>query len=670
VAEETEGHEPGATEIAGGVDPSAIGLALGGASRQKADAFLDEQTRAAREQIKVSIAQERVMQLQADDLLREHKLRHWSFVMHHFSDVMKVTFELAVAFVAVVVIAVIATAIWAAAHDDSLVIQAFKVPPDMARKGLDGDVVASELLDPLRSMQAETQTMRAPGTYASDWTNDIRVEIPETGVSIGDAYRYLAGWLGHRTFIAGEIYDTDHGIALTARVGNNPGVHFEGPENGLGALMQKAAEAIYRQTQPYRYAMYLVGTRRDQTAEYEEVLRDLALDGPPSERPWAYALWAFKPLDTADNTAEALDRIRTAVRLAPDLPDTLTTLADIEALAGHDERELRALVATKTSLAGSRADTIVPRAAQATMIETDAGIAEETGDFGEAVRQYRELEGEEDYQGSHWVGVRMGAADAAFAHDVGGAREMLGRLGDDEMAPLMASGFGWQLPNLQFPQFAALAAQGDWCAARKDLEKALSVPAARQIRLMQNFHRQIWPWLALADAKTGDIKAAAKLIGKTPLDCYLCNRVRGYIDVAENNWQGAAWWFGMAVGEAPDIPFAYADWGAMLLRRGDCDAAIAKFREANLKGPHFADPLEIWGEALMLKYRSDLALAKFEEANKYASNWGRLHLKWGEALAYTGDKTGAQKQFALAARLDLTALDKAALARMETAHVR
>jgi tetratricopeptide (TPR) repeat protein len=626
---------------------------LGAASREKADAYLEEQTILTRLQAKEI----------AHELAHELKLRHWSLVVHHASDVMKVTFELAVAFVALVVIAVIATAIWAAAHDDSLVIEAFKVPPDMARKGLDGDVVASELLDQLRRMQIGTQTMRAPGTYASDWANDIRVEIPETGVSIGEAYRYLAGWLGHRTFIAGEIYDTDRGIALTARVGNNPGVHFEGAENGLGALMQKAAEAIYRQTQPYRYAVYLVSTNRGESAEYEDVLRDLALEGPPTERPWAYALWAFTPLDAGDDVAAALDRIRTAVRLAPDLPDTLDTLADIEALAGHDEQELRALVATKTSLTGSRADTIVPRAARTTKIEVDAAIAEETGDFGEAVRQYRELEGEEDFEGSHWVGVRMGAADAAFAHDIEGSRELLGRLGDEEMASLMLADFGWQLPNLQFPQFAALAAHGDWRAARKDLEKALSVPAARQTRLMQNFRRQIWPWLALTEAKTGDATAARKLIGTTPLDCYLCLRVRGLIDVADGNPVGAASWFARALMVAPSIPFAYSDWGEMLLHEGRYDDAISKFLEANLKGPHFADPLETWGEALMLKNRSDLALAKFEEASKYAPNWGRLHLKWGEALYYAGKRDEAKAQFSAASRLDLSSADAATLSK-------
>jgi tetratricopeptide (TPR) repeat protein len=115
---------------------------------------------------------------------------------------------------------------------------------------------------------------------------------------------------------------------------------------------------------------------------------------------------------------------------------------------------------------------------------------------------------------------------------------------------------------------------------------------------------------------------------------------------------------------APSIPYAYSEWGQMLLAKGDRDGAIAKFSVAHQKGPHFADPLELWGEALIAQNRSDLALAKFAEAARYAPNWGRLHLKWGEALVWLGDKPGAAKQFALAAYLDLSAADKAELSRV------
>ena len=106
----------------------------------------------------------------------------------------------------------------------------------------------------------------------------------------------------------------------------------------------------------------------------------------------------------------------------------------------------------------------------------------------------------------------------------------------------------------------------------------------------------------------------------------------------------------------------------MLMEKGDFDGAIEKFKTANAKGPHFADPLEMWGEVLMRENRSDLALAKFADANKGAPNWGRLHLKWGEALLWSGDGADAQKQFAIASGLDLTAAEKSELLRLRSMH--
>ena len=155
---------------------------------------------------------------------------------------------------------------------------------------------------------------------------------------------------------------------------------------------------------------------------------------------------------------------------------------------------------------------------------------------------------------------------------------------------------------------------------------------------------------------------AEALIATTPGDCYDCVRTRGLIAAEAKQWGRADYWFARAVGQAPSIPFAYVDWGQSFLMRGDSDRAIQKFKTANQKSPHFADALEGWGEALMAKKDSGAA-AKFEEAAKYAPNWGRLHLKWGEALAAAGKKDEAQKQFALAATRDLSATDKAELAR-------
>jgi tetratricopeptide (TPR) repeat protein len=240
---------------------------------------------------------------------------------------------------------------------------------------------------------------------------------------------------------------------------------------------------------------------------------------------------------------------------------------------------------------------------------------------------------------------------------------------DVDLELLSARAFGWQLVNLTWPGYTRAAMAGDWAGARRDLLNVLATPPARRIYSQVLDHQQIWPWLALADAHVGRSADAWSLIGATPLDCYDCTRIRGQIDATQHNWSGAAYWFAQAVHQAPDIPFAYSDWGAMLMAKDDFDGAIAEFALASEHGPHFADPLEMWGEALIAKNRSDLALAKFADADKYAPKWGRLHLKWGEALLWSGDSAGAQKQFAIASRLDLTKGEASQLKRMTATHV-
>jgi tetratricopeptide (TPR) repeat protein len=164
------------------------------------------------------------------------------------------------------------------------------------------------------------------------------------------------------------------------------------------------------------------------------------------------------------------------------------------------------------------------------------------------------------------------------------------------------------------------------------------------------------------------VAEAEKLIAQTPEDCDECMRDRAWVAAAQRDWAEMARDFSVVGARSPHIPFAEADWGEILLRKGDYDAAIAKFKEANAKSPHFADPLEMWGEALIAKNRSDLALAKFEEADKNAPNWGRLHLKWGEALFYMGKPEESKRQFAIAANLDLSPADKASFASWMKAH--
>ena len=133
-----EAAESGPEQPAPNSSPAATSLALAGASREEADAFLRDQRR--------------LTALQARELSHELALRHWSLWVRHLSGLLKLTFEIGLAVVAVGLAWFIGAAVWNAAHAEGLVIEPFSVPPDLAARGITGQVVASQMLDQLTIM--------------------------------------------------------------------------------------------------------------------------------------------------------------------------------------------------------------------------------------------------------------------------------------------------------------------------------------------------------------------------------------------------------------------------------------------------------------------------------------------------------------------------------------
>jgi len=542
------------------------------------------------------------------------------------------------------------------AHEDyGVVIEAFSVPPDMAAKGITGEVLAAQMLDKLSAMQAATYSFRAPSNYVNAWSNDIKVEIPDTGVSVGEFNRYLSGWLGHETHISGEVWHTPAGIAITARAGDDASARIIGNEADLDGLVQKAAEGVYRSTQPYRYAIYVAEHGR--FAEAVPVIRSLTRSPSADDRAWA-DIGLGAGADYAGDNAESLAFYRPAAEAEPENPVAWTDVSDVEDAMQHLEAALADAREAEDAIRHGGGRLLNPNLLPSLAPRADLAVTIATGDGIAALSLARQLEAAPAAKL-----VQEASADAlqacALIHDAGCVSAMV--------ASPPAPGDAEDSLNWSAATFAADSLLERWRKARDETSGLIPDLQKKGRHDELALHRNVYPAAALASAGLGDFKSAHALIDKTPLDCDTCLRVRGRIDMLEKNWPGANYWFARAALSAPSIPFMWADWGRMLLAKGDYDDAIAKFKLANEKGLHFADPLEMWGEALMLKNRSDLALEKFEEANKYATNWGRLHLKWGEALYWSGDKVGAQKQFNIATRLDLSTADKAELSRVSAA---
>jgi len=553
------------------------------------------------------------------------------------------------------VVAAFGVMVWNAAHAEGTVVESFAVPPDLAARGLTGEVVAGALLDKLGVVETPpANSVNGAQTISAGSADDVKVEIPETGISIGELYRFLRKWLGHETMVGGDVVHTADGLAVTVRINGKDGASYAGPEAGLDALIQKAAEHVYDMTAPSAYAMYLLNGQRTQEAQavLERITSDPASDPHTKASAWNALGILYRAARGDERTAGLM--YRRAGEADPSFPQSYFNLVVLEQEQGHVEAAFL-LLPKAINVFEHNHEGFTQRARAEIRARLHAQVAELRGDYAGAIAEMKPAEARS--AGSRQYSYILRAARGlGYQHD-GGAGAWLAQQPMPRLVPLVAV-------NRLLMLFEIEAALEHWPAVitmEAATEKAMAqADGAADI----NFFSAVLlrPWLALAKAKTGDNAGAQAIIATTPGDCYDCVRIRGLIASQARQWGRADWWFARAVQEGPSLPFAETDWAQSLLARGQPDAAMEKFKASSAKSPHFADPLEGWGEALMAKNQSHLAVAKFALAEKYAPNWGRLHLKWGEALYYAGKMDAAKKQFALAVALDLTPAEKAELA--------
>ncbi len=230
--------------------------------------------------------------------------------------------------------------------------------------------------------------------------------------------------------------------------------------------------------------------------------------------------------------------------------------------AGHDEQVLKYAHATKAAFDGHGRRQVVDYAAVIMADEADAAITEERGDFQTAISQYEAIRSQPEFNGSYWTTDYMEAVDAAKMHDTVASRRYLHGHKDHDLFRLSNTGAGWNLINLDLPEFYLAAAADDWRAADKDIEDAIDTPDGRSLQERISVHYQAWPLLAWAEAKTDNLKAAFARIARTAPDCYSCMRMRAQIDIAAKNFDAATWWYARAVGASALNPASPMPTGA------------------------------------------------------------------------------------------------------------
>ena len=546
--------------------------------------------------------------------------------------------------------------LWRASREPLAIVQPFTSPPALAQRGVDGTMLAAGLLDHLTEIAERTGSRRRPSSYAGGWGDNIRVEVPNTGVTLTEVMSLARRWAGNETVISGELIQRGNQIVLSARISGKPARRFTGTEANLGDLLRQAAEGIYENSQPYRHAVYLMNSGRFEQAivKYEQIHRF----GEATDQKWARSFLADEALAQNDlGRANAL--IAAVLSEAPWFAYAVEDRATAAAIQGRDEEAVRWLEREATALASPEwGEMVTDRGLAMHQHLNKANVALFHGDLGSAVKHTRRASELNLYDFSKSVPV-LTAGILVGLHDPQRAQRLFGRV-----PPLRSlEAFGYL--DRAFLLEDALAEQRQWRQYAEALQRLDAALAQAKLGLFRS--TQVWPRLALTHALAGRSAEAINLIRRTPEDCYRCMVTRGQIASTLRRPEIAELWFRRAAAAAPSLPQAHLDWGRHHLAQGQLESAIDQFREAHSRGPDWADPLRYWGDALLQSGRATEALERYKLAAQKAPRWAALHLNLAIAELSAGRAEEAREYVHAARNMYLTPIDQRRLGRIERA---
>jgi tetratricopeptide (TPR) repeat protein len=567
--------------------------------------------------------------------------------LQHIHGKLRLVLDAGLALFGVALALLLVWAVWTAIRSNSVVVEAFTVPPLFEARGLSGAVVAGEFLDRLQEMQRRGAVDPTLSTPIEDaWSHEVRVEVPQTGISLGDIQKYLRSWLGHDVRVSGALVDNGDALVLTVRGNGVPAQRVTSKASELDPLIRSAAEQVLGAARPLELLGYLESSSRH--AEAAALAGPMLASATATEALRILNMWG-NALTGLGRWDEALQRYREANRLSPD--STRYNMNESLALArlGREEEAYRTMIPLEHLTHGTSADAVSMSARFNTaMFE----LRREALDLHESLLTYARTTGSTHLLYEMLLESQDATALAAM-HDAAGTELALEQASRGAIGPV-----------------DQLTAQQARSALAHELGHDSEALAAAQAALSLEERTPEWmlvfpPTTCLAaryaeDAGLRDVADSTLAKAGSFVDCA---SVKAEIAAHRGAWDEAQRDFVAAVDLAPSLPVAYESWGEALEARGELSPAIEKFRAAHERGPHWADPVEHWGETLAAQGQFQAAAQKYAEAFTYAPNWGALHLHWGEALDKLGNHAQALTQFRAAQELALSDSDRQRVAR-------
>jgi tetratricopeptide (TPR) repeat protein len=592
---EREKTEQEATEALARADgfASAVAAKLAGNDpgvARRTEEFLNDQSQLLRVQKKLIEEEHALRMAHLRNQLRGLRLR--------------LAFQLFIALAATVIGAGVLVMLRDAFASREVVVEPFDAPPALAAHGTTGKVIAAGLLDELRRLQSATRTAASKRNLSNAWTGEIRLAVPEAGISFSELSRILRTRFGHDLHIEGEVVDTSAGaLALTVRGDGVAPSTFVGTTTDLGKLTREAAEYVYAQSEPVLWAYYLLNLGRNEEAV--RFSRAAFASADKADRPYLLNTWGSAVANTG-HLRESLELYRAALKLKPDFWIAHNNIINSYWALGDEEGAWQAGEALRRAAGGrpGRSPELFYQNVDVLVWnldpwrESELADAEATGGVGS----------------SFTSDAAIALTDIAIRlHDLGAAAVTLQTVKPDAN--------DWSATAMgAFLRGRMAAESGDTAAAAREMEAfgaTYTNPA-----LVFNFPGYDC-WIAPAEEAAGHPDRADAVLNSagTFVDC---RRFRADILDGRGDWPAAQKAYAGAVALAPDLPAAYYSWGLALARHGDLAGAEAKLQTAKERGPGWADPLKAWGDVLAREGRTEQALAKYDQALKLAPNWAQL----------------------------------------------
>ena len=486
----------------------------------------------------------------------------------------------------------------------AVVVDAFDTPPSLLPTGLNGKVVATGILDELQKMQKAARTSIKGLEARSAWASDVTIELPETGISVGEVDRLLHRHFGNDLHISGDVVLVPGGdVALTVRGDGVMAKTFRAPLAQLDKLTQLASEYVFGESQPLQFANYLGQAKRyDDEIAFVSELFPRANDADRAE---LANIWGN--IDSLQGKLEeAAAKYRLAMIIQPHFWKAWGNLVGLLALAEGEEsswREGHAELAAFYKTAKRDRPPLSMLGDAATMSQDWPLV------LATALEDYK-LNG--GAGGQETIPGPAIADDYIRLHDWAEATKYLALSNAND--PLTSA------EALLFPGYAALD-RGDPAAAIPPLEKFWKSWQADQT--LQYIYNDQPCLLGLAYGMAGRM-AEAEPVFKRAGPWAACIAMHGDALAHAGDVAGAqrVWDEGLQIG--PDLSPVYLHRGLWKAAHADLAGAAADLAAASTRSPHWADPLKAWGDVLARQGHWREAVAKYYAALAYAPAWEAL----------------------------------------------